>query len=91
MIQNQSHCVFEGDETNAVVATSDFLNASKQNSKQNEWVNIGCYRFNATQQILQLGDKPIELSHREAEILRFLVENQNEVVEMKDFVGLMGR
>ena len=44
-------------------------------------MNIGEYRFYATQQILQLGDKSMELSHREAEILRFLVDNQNKVVE----------
>ena len=50
---------------------------------QDEWVNIGRYRFNATQQILQMGDKVMELSHREAEILRLLVDNQNEVVETK--------
>ena len=78
-IKSLCHCAFEGDETNVSAATA----ASQLDSKQDEWVNIGSYRFNATQQILQLGDKAMELSHREAEILRFLVENQNEVVEMK--------
>ena len=78
-IKSLCHCAFEGDETNASAAIA----ASQQKSQQDEWVNIGSYRFNATQQILQLGDKRMELSHREAEILRFLVENQNEVVEMK--------
>lgn len=78
-IKSLCHCAFEGDETNA----SAVIAASQQKSQQDEWVNIGSYRFNATQQILQLGDKRMELSHREAEILRFLVENQNEVVEMK--------
>lgn len=78
-IKSLCHCAFEGDETNASAAIA----ASQQKSQQDEWVNIGSYRFNATQQILQLGDKRMELSHREAEILRFLVENQNEVVDMK--------
>ena len=78
-IKSLCHCAFEGDETNA----SAVIAASQQDSLQDEWVNIGSYRFNATQQMLQLGDKRMELSHREAEILRFLVENQNEVVEMK--------
>lgn len=78
-IKSLCHCAFEGDETNS----SATIAASLQDAKQDEWVNIGSYRFNATQQILQLGDKTMELSHREAEILRFLVENQNEVVEMK--------
>lgn len=78
-IKSLCHCAFEGDETNA----STDIAVSLQESKQDEWVNIGSYLFNATQQILQLGDKRMELSHREAEILRFLVENQNEVVEMK--------
>ena len=78
-IKSLCHCAFEGDETNASTA----ITASQQESKQDEWVNIDSYRFNATQQILKLGDKCMELSHREAEILRFLVENQNEVVETK--------
>ena len=78
-IKSLCHCAFEGDETKASTA----ITASQQESKQDEWVNIDSYRFNATQQILKLGDKCMELSHREAEILRFLVENQNEVVETK--------
>ena len=48
--------------------------------------NIGRYRLNVTSQILQLDGKDTELSHRESEILRMLVESKNNVVESKDIL-----
>ena len=82
-IKSLCHCAFEGDETNASAIEQKTILNDRRESKQDGWVSIGEYRFNATQQILQLGEKTMELSHREAEILRFLVDNQNEVVETK--------
>lgn len=80
-IKSLCHCAFEGDETNVSATGQQNIQKGRQDTKQDGWVNIGVYRFNATQQILQLGGKNMELSHREAEILRFLVDNQNKVVE----------
>lgn len=80
-IKSLCHCAFEGDETNVSATGQQNIQKGWQDTKQDGWVNIGEYRFNATQQILQLGGKNMELSHREAEILRFLVDNQNKVVE----------
>lgn len=80
-IKSLCHCAFEGDETNVSATGQQNIQKGRQDTKQEGWVNIGEYRFNATQQILQLGGKNMELSHREAEILRFLVDNQNKVVE----------
>lgn len=80
-IKSLCHCAFEGDETNVSATGQQNIQKGRQDTKQDGWVNIGEYRFNATQQILQLGGKNMELSHREAEILRFLVDNQNKVVE----------
>lgn len=80
-IKSLCHCAFEGDETNVSATGQQNIQNVRQNTMQDGWVNIGEYRFYATQQILQLGDKSMELSHREAEILRFLVDNQNKVVE----------
>ena len=51
-----------------------------------QWLSIGRYRLNVTSQILQLEDKDTELSHRESEILRMLVESKNNVVESKDIL-----
>ena len=82
-IKSLCHCAFEGDETSVSAIGQKTILNDRRESKQDEWVNIGEYRFNATQQILQLGEKTLELSHREAEILRSLVDNQNEVVETK--------
>ena len=51
-----------------------------------QWLSIGRYRLNVTSQILQLEGKDTELSHRESEILRMLVESKNNVVESKDIL-----
>lgn len=51
-----------------------------------QWLSIGRYRLNVTSQILQLDGKDTELSHRESEILRMLVESKNQVVESKDIL-----
>lgn len=51
-----------------------------------QWLSIGRYRLNVTSQILQLEGKDTELSHRESEILRMLVESKNQVVESKDIL-----
>ncbi len=51
-----------------------------------QWLSIGRYRLNVTSQILQLDGKDTELSHRESEILRMLVESKNNVVESKDIL-----
>ena len=51
-----------------------------------QWLSIGRYRLNVASQILQLDGKDTELSHRESEILRMLVESKNQVVESKDIL-----
>ncbi len=58
----------------------------KKDSVSNSWFTIGRYLFNPIEQILQQNGKDIELSHRESEILRMLVENRNDVVESKDIL-----
>ena len=47
---------------------------------------IGRYRLNTIEQTLQHDDKKVELSHRETEILRMLVENRNDVVESRNIL-----
>ena len=62
-------------------------NVSPDNPKAADpWLSIGRYRLNVTSQILQLDGKDTELSHRESEILRMLVESKNNVVESKDIL-----
>ena len=58
------------------------INAKTEDS----WLEIGRYRLNPIEQILQLDGKDTELSHRETEILRMLVENRNDVVESKEIL-----
>ena len=50
------------------------------------WVEIGKYAFNPVSQCLQYEDTIEELSHREAEILRRLIEKCNEVVLTRDIL-----
>ena len=50
------------------------------------YLMIGRYRLNTIEQTLQHDDKEVELSHRETEILRMLVENRNDVVESKEIL-----
>ena len=50
------------------------------------WVKIGKYAFNPVSQYLQYEDTIEELSHREAEILRRLIEKCNEMVLTRDIL-----
>ncbi len=49
-------------------------------------LSIGRYCLNPVEQTLSIDGKTTELSHREAEILRMLAENRNDVVESKDIL-----
>lgn len=49
--------------------------------KTEENISIGSYIFNLTKQTLQLSDTIISLTHREAELLYFLNENRNEILD----------
>lgn len=53
---------------------------------EDSWLEIGRYHLNPIEQILQLDGENTELSHREAEILRMLVEHRNDVVESKEIL-----
>lgn len=67
---------------------NDLLESDKNGEDGNKDPSllIGSYRLNTIEQILQHDDKEVELSHRETEILRMLVENRNDVVESKDIL-----
>ncbi len=56
-------------------------------STSDVWLFIGNhYRLNTIEQILSHDGEETELSHRETEILRMLVEHRNDVVESKDIL-----
>ena len=60
---------------------------TEEKSLSDAWLSIGNrYRLNTIEQILQHDGKEVELSHRETEILRMLVENRNDIVESKDIL-----
>jgi len=49
-------------------------------------IEIGDYIFNPIGQTLSLAGKTVELSNRESEILRRLVDNRNDVVSSRDIL-----
>ena len=74
-------------EENLMDADEKSKNQKPMNAKtEDSWLEIGRYRLNPIEQILQLDGKDTELSHRETEILRMLVENRNDVVESKEIL-----
>ena len=74
-------------EENLMDADDKSKNQMPINAKtEDSWLVIGRYRLNPIEQILQLDGKDTELSHRETEILRMLVENRNNVVESKEIL-----
>lgn len=60
--------------------------SSSDGEDDNRWMDIGDYRLNPVTQQLSWQGQVEELSHRETELLRILVENINEVVESHDIL-----
>lgn len=60
--------------------------SSSDGEDDNRWMDIGTYRFNPVTQQLSWQGQAEELSHREAELLRMLVEHVNDVVESHDIL-----
>ena len=74
-------------EENLMDADDKSKNQMPINAKtEDSWLEIGRYRLNPIEQILQLDGKDTELSHRETEMLRMLVEHRNDVVESKEIL-----
>ena len=63
--------------------------SSSDGEDDNGWMDIGTYRFNPVTQHLLWKGQAEELSHREAELLRMLVENINGVVESHDILMVL--
>ncbi len=54
---------------------------SRSGVSESDWVRIGRYQFDAPKQKLSLDGRDVLLSHREAELLRLLYEQRNQVLE----------
>jgi len=64
--------------------SSIYQSASQHTSL--EMLEIGKYRLNPTTQQLSFAGLTENLSHRESELLRLLVESKNDIVETKDIL-----
>ncbi len=54
---------------------------SRTGVPESDWVRIGRYQFDAPKQKLSLDGRDVHLSHREAELLRHLYGQRNQVLE----------
>lgn len=64
-----------------------YRQASSVDTEDNDqWMDIGDFRFNSVTQQLWWQGHEEELSHREAELLRMLVGHVNDVVESHDIL-----
>ncbi|MDX1943519.1 MAG: response regulator transcription factor [Saprospiraceae bacterium] len=61
--------------------------SAKTNTVSNEALPIGQYEFSPLRYELKIGSNVRKLSHREAELLRILMENKNVVVSRKDILN----
>lgn len=63
-----------------IVRIHSLLNRVNSN-KTEENIKIGAYSFNLIKQTLHHSDTTILLTHREASLLYFLIENKNEILD----------
>nr|WP_294939198.1 response regulator transcription factor [uncultured Flavobacterium sp.] len=66
-----------------IVRIHALLDRIPQKTTENEF-SIGRYTFNYTKQILQCADLIFNLTHREAAVLKMLLEHKNEIVDKSD-------
>ncbi len=58
----------------------------REKAEKPNFLEIGCYRLDPTNQQLIFGSEQTELSHRETEILKKLCENREKVVHTQDIL-----
>ncbi len=58
----------------------------REKAEKPNFLEIGCYRLDPTNQQLIFGSEQMELSHRETEILKKLCENREKVVHTQDIL-----
>ena len=54
-----------------------------------EILNIGSYRFNLNRQTLQLKNEERRLSYREAELLKYLWQNRDSIIDRRDMLNVI--
>ena len=54
-----------------------------------ETLHIGNYRFNLNRQTLQLNNEERRLSYREAELLKYLWQNRDSIIDRKDILNVI--
>jgi DNA-binding response OmpR family regulator len=52
-------------------------------------VAIGRYTFKMKKQVLSLGEEEKKLSYRENELLKFLYENRDAIIDRKEILNLL--
>lgn len=74
-----------------IVRIENALRIKKANgtTTTTEILNIGRYRFNLNRQTLQLNNEERRLSYREAELLKYLWQNRDSIIDRRDMLNVI--
>ncbi|MBA4197842.1 MAG: DNA-binding response regulator [Chitinophaga sp.] len=72
-----------------IVRIENLLRVKKENPFINtsEFIQLGKYQFHLNKQVLSIGNEEKKLSFRESELLKFLFQNKNSIIERKDLLN----
>lgn len=70
-----------------IVRMENLLNYKKPVLNGNDVLNIGRYRFQQQRQVLELDGNEKKLSYREAELLKFLYLNKQDVIDRRELLN----
>lgn len=74
-----------------IVRIENALRIKKNNTVEiiPEVLSIGKYQFNLNRQVLQINNEEKKLSYREAELLKYLWQNRNDIIDRRDMLNVI--
>lgn len=72
-----------------IVRIENLLRVKKENTfiAAGETIAVGKYTFHLNKQVLALKEEERKLSYRESELLKYLYQNRNDVIDRKDLMN----
>ncbi|HNP21621.1 MAG TPA: response regulator transcription factor [Panacibacter sp.] len=73
-----------------IVRIENALRVKKEDTKaaaNSRIIEIGCYRFNTNRQLLVFNSDERKLSYRESELLKYLWQNRQNIIDRKDILN----
>jgi len=75
-----------------IVRIENVLRVKKEtsvNTITSDILNIGKYTFNLNRQILSMNEEEKKLSYRESELLKYLWQNRNTIIDRRDMLNVI--